>query len=60
MLRDTASGRLSAELRRYAEKSSFMQRWDVSMRYSHGREIRPEWVKGWHEDAKDIIGAMDS
>src|SRR6266581_1034831 len=28
LLRNTASGRWAGELRRYAEKSSFMQQWD--------------------------------
>ena len=60
MLRDTASGRLATELRRYAENSSFMQHWDISMRYSNGKEVRSEWVDRWHRDARDVIGAMDT
>src|ERR1700694_1375541 len=31
LLRDNAYGRLVTELRRYAEKTAFMQFWDVSM-----------------------------
>jgi len=59
MLRDTASGRLATDLRRYAENTSFMQHWDVSMRYSDGKEVRSQWVDRWQRDATDVIGAMD-
>jgi hypothetical protein len=51
MLRDKSSGRRATQLRQFAERSSFMQRWDVSMRYSHGQEIKPQWVDGWQKDA---------
>lgn len=60
MLRNTVSGRLATELLRYAERSSFMQRWDVTMRYSHGGDIQSSWIDRWRIDAKDVIGAMDS
>jgi hypothetical protein len=60
MLRDNAFGRLATELRRYAEKTSFMQFWDTSMRYSYGKDIKPEWIERWHKDAKDVVGAMDN
>ena len=55
IIRDRASGRRSGELRRYAESASFMQHWDISMRYSDGRAIRSEWVDRWHTDAKNVI-----
>lgn len=60
LLRNTASGRRAGELRRYAESSSFMQRWDVSMRYSHGKDIQAEWISRWRSDAKDVVSVMDS
>lgn len=60
LLRNTASGRRAGELRRYAEAPSFMQQWDTSMRYSNGRDIRPDWVSRWRSDARDVINAMDS
>jgi hypothetical protein len=60
MLRDRASGRLATEIRRYAESSSFMQQWDVSMRYSDGKSIEPKLIERWRSDARDILGAMDS
>lgn len=59
MVRDNASGRLHTELRRYAENSGFLQYWDVAMRYSDGRAIRTTWIDRWHNDARDIMGAMD-
>lgn len=59
MVRDHAHGRLHTELRRYAENGRFLQHWDVTMRYSDGRDIRPAWIDRWHEDARDIMGAMD-
>lgn len=59
LLRNTASGRRSGELRRYAETTSFMQQWDVSMRYSHGRDVNSDWVSRWRSDARDVVNAMD-
>lgn len=60
LLRDSAYGRLRAELRRYAENTAFMQHWDTDMRYSHGKDISSAWVDHWYGDAKDVIGAMDT
>ena len=60
LLCDNAYGRLAAELTCYAENSSFMQHWATSMRYSHGKDIRIEWVNCWHRDAKDIVETMDA
>ena len=59
LLRDSARGRRAGELRRYAESSSFMHRWDISMRYSHGRDVQAAWVQQWRSHAKDIVTAMD-
>lgn len=59
VLRDQVYGRLHTELRRYAEDSRFLQYWDVTMRYSDGRDVEPAWVSRWRENAKDILGAMD-
>lgn len=59
LLRDNASGRRAGELRQYAESASFMQQWDVSMRYSHGKDIQFDWIFRWRVSAKDIVTAMD-
>lgn len=60
MLRDKIKGRRSTELRHYAESSSFMQYWDVAMRYSDGKRVKAIWVERWHLDAKRIVIAMDT
>jgi hypothetical protein len=60
LLLDNISGLRSKELREYASSSSFMQHWAIAMRYSHGKDIRPEWVERWHRDAKKILDAMNS
>lgn len=59
LLLNSAAGRLETELRRYADDSSFCQHWDVTMRYSDGKTVRASWVDRWHENAKNIVGAMD-
>ncbi|MBI1208449.1 MAG: hypothetical protein GC191_14330 [Azospirillum sp.] len=60
LLRDKVSGRLAADLRRYAENSAFMQYWDASMRYSHGKDVNSRWIDCWRQNAKDAIGTMDT
>lgn len=60
MLRDAAHGRLQAELRRYGENDAFMQFWDVTMRYSDGKDIDPKWIGRWYDNAKDIMSTMDA
>ncbi|MDP1869197.1 MAG: HEPN domain-containing protein [Bradyrhizobium sp.] len=60
LLRNTASGRRAGELRRYVEAATFMQQWDISMRYSDGKDIRDEWINRWRSDARNVVGAMDS
>ncbi len=60
MLRNTAFGRHQGRLRRYAESTTFMQHWDTSMRYSDGKDVLPDWIERWHQDAKDIINAIDT
>lgn len=60
LLRDTASGRHAAKLRRYSENSSFMQYWDTSMRYSDGTQIQDDWVVAWREGALQALATMNS
>lgn len=57
-IRDTATGRLTAQLRRFCESGDFMQHWDISMRYSDGRDIDRRWVAKWHANAKEVIETM--
>lgn len=60
LLRDTASGRWATELRRFSDNNAFMQYWDITMRYSDGKEIRPEWVDRWRRDADDALQVMST
>ena len=55
LLKDTAEGRRSGELSVYANDKSFMQHWDVSMRYSHGKDIDRRWIAKWQQDAKSLF-----
>ena len=54
------TGRLSAQVRRFVERANFMQFWDIRMRYSNGRDIRPEWVDRWKEQAAEIVAIMNT
>lgn len=58
-LRDVVSGRRSKQLRQHAEDTTLMQHWDVSMRYSHGKDIKNEWIDRWRSNAKMLVDAMD-
>ncbi len=61
-LRNTAllalSSRRAAELRKLLSRQSFMQSWDVRMRYSsNGSVAMPELAK-WQRDADEAIGLL--
>jgi hypothetical protein len=60
LLRDTSEGRRRSDLITLANDSSFMQNWDITMRYSHGKDIDPRWIDKWLRDAKNVVGMMDS
>ena len=59
-LRDSASGRHSGKLLRFVKDTAFMQHWDVSMRYSDGRQILEGWVTRWRDNADLIVTEMDT
>ncbi|WP_124478511.1 HEPN domain-containing protein [Burkholderia cenocepacia] len=59
LLQDSVSGRFAAELRRFTH-SAFMQHWDISMRYSDGRDVRAEWVERWRQNATDALQIMST
>ena len=59
LLRDNAHGRLKEKLRRIAESSSFMQYWDVTMRYSDGKTISLPMVQKWRDQALLALAMMD-
>jgi hypothetical protein len=60
LLRDISQGRSWRELNAFVSDSSFMQHWDVSMRYSHGKDIERRWVEKWSQDARNVVGAMNA
>ena len=59
LLRDTASGRRSADLRRFAEDSALMNEWHVEMRYAPRKEIPSAQVASWREHAHKLVNAME-
>lgn len=59
LLRDNAQGRLASKLLQIAENSRFMQRWDVTMRYSDGQLVDRNMVDRWKNDASLALILMD-
>jgi len=55
LLRDDEHARRHKDLRKFTEKASFMQYWDVTMRYSDGRAVTQAMADRWRQDAKDIL-----
>lgn len=60
LLRDSAKGRRSGELRRLAENSNLFQNWDTEMRYAPTSEIQESWIRTWKQSAEELIKLMDS
>ena len=58
MLRDDAHARQHEDLRKFTEDNGFMEHWDVTMRYSDGKGIRPAWVDRWRQNAKDVMAEI--
>ena len=58
MLRDDAYARRHEDLRKFTEDDRFMAHWDVSMRYSDGKDIRKVWVEVWRQNAKDVMAEI--
>ncbi|KAB2907941.1 MAG: hypothetical protein F9K30_23660 [Dechloromonas sp.] len=58
MLRDTQLGRQGKPLMDYIENDAFMQNWSTDMRYSHGREIRSNWIEAWAEQARQAVASI--
>lgn len=59
MLRDQVQGRLAGQLRKFSERTELMQQWDTAMRYSDGRQIKPQWIKMWREQAQNLVHSME-
>jgi hypothetical protein len=60
MLRDMLRGRRGTLLISYIRDDAFMNNWSTRMRYSHGKDIRPEWIVAWAEQARQAVAAMDT
>lgn len=58
LLRDSLQGRRSSTLSHFIEDARLMSQWDTDMRYSHGKDIRDEWVANWQKQARDAIARM--
>ena len=58
LLRDALGGRSAMPLSTLINNKAFMNNWNVKMRYADARQIRPEWVTAWQQQAKDAVGAM--
>lgn len=56
----TATGRRSGELCKIANNERLFQYWDISMRYAHTAEIKPEWVDSWGYDANGLVDRMNA
>ena len=52
------TGRQAAPARTLVERSSFMQRWDIVMRYSANGDIEEAVAARWQEDANEAIGLL--
>lgn len=59
LLRNRIQGRNSQVILRFIA-DSFMQEWDVAMRYAPSGDIAPPKVERWREQAKQAINAMKS
>lgn len=55
LLRDDEHARRHKDMRKFTEDASFMQDWDVTMRYSDGKALTTALVERWKQNAKDIL-----
>jgi hypothetical protein len=58
MLRDRELGRLGQQITRLVQSDSFMNNWDIDMRYSPG-QIQPSWVDEWARQAKRAVELLN-
>jgi hypothetical protein len=59
-LRDSASGHLAGQLRRYADSTNLFQHWHIKMRYAPTQNIMMHWIAIWRKNAEDLMNQMDS
>jgi hypothetical protein len=58
LLRDTLKGRRGTPLVRFIEDDHFLHNWSTRMRYSHGRDIRQQWIADWATQARRAVDSM--
>ena len=58
MLRDQLHGRRGLPLNTFINADSFMNWWSTRMRYSHGKDIRPEWIDAWAQQARQAVASI--
>ncbi len=57
-LRDALAGRNLKPLSPFINNDSFMNNWEISMRYADAEQIHPTWVDSWAKQARDAVNAM--
>jgi len=55
LLRDDEHARRHRDMRKFTQDASFMQDWDIAMRYSDGKAVTTAMVERWRQNAKDIL-----
>jgi hypothetical protein len=58
ILRTALQGRRGQTLARFVADDSFMNNWDIHMRYADAKQIRDEWIDKWAEQARRAVSAM--
>lgn len=52
------NGRGDTSLLKILSRASFMQEWDIKMRYSNNGEISQDRAKKWCADADEVLGLL--
>jgi hypothetical protein len=58
ILRDMLKGRRGTPLIGYVSDDRFMSQWSTDMRYSHGKDIKDQWIALWAGQARQAVGAI--
>lgn len=58
ILRNAIQGRCQRTLALFIRDDSFMNNWNIGMRYSDARQIRDEWIDAWAEQARRVVNAI--
>ena len=58
LLKDRIHGRRHGELETYASDDRLFANWTTDMRYSPGRDVKPEDVDLWREQARTLVNRI--